>query len=165
MEFEVFAVNNPIVESGFLWYRRHLRLNFLLFALLRHGMRFYTGLNCDILGLHSSRHWPNLKVWSWFRLSDRRLWLTLTWINDTIPHTRIDMRYCREQKPLPHSLNKNECCPLSSRCENCHIFLSRTVRKHFQYVCPADCSARQGKDTKTCLHTDENRKNSANSWN
>ena len=44
-------------------------------------------------------------------------------INDPIPHT-----------PLPHNLNKDECCPLSSHIENYHIFY-KGLTKTLSYVC------------------------------
>lgn len=58
-----------------------------------------------------------------------------TQINDPIPHTRIDMRYGGYDIPLPpHSLDKNECCPLSLCFENCHIFY-KGLPKTLPYVC------------------------------
>jgi len=48
---------------------------------------------------------------------------TLLEINDTIPHTRIDMGYGYAERDLPQVSIRSECCSVPSfQLENFHIF-------------------------------------------
>ena len=63
------------------------------------------------------------KVWSRFRLSWRRLWLTQTQINDAQYPTLKQIWGIGALDALGRIVhNENECRPLSLRFENCHIF-------------------------------------------
>ena len=61
---------------------------------------------------------------------------TLIAINDTIPHTRIDMGYGYTERDLPQVSIRSECCSVSSSYyENYHIFDKGLAKKHFhKYV-------------------------------
>ena len=54
-------------------------------------------------------------------------------INDTIPHTRIDMGYRGTQNvPVHRYLYESECCPTRlSYKENFHIFIKRLAKNTF----------------------------------
>ena len=57
---------------------------------------------------------------------------TLIAINDTIPHTRIDMGYGYAERDLPQISIRSECCSVSSSYyENYHIFDKGLAKKHF----------------------------------
>ena len=57
-------------------------------------------------------------------------------INDTIPHTVVDMGYQGAERTYPHESTRSECCSVSSiRLENYHIFSRGLAKKHFhKYV-------------------------------
>ena len=59
-------------------------------------------------------------------------------INDTIPHTVVDMGYQGAWCAYPHESTRSECCSVSSiRLENYHIFKKGLAKKHFhKYVMP-----------------------------
>ena len=63
---------------------------------------------------------------------------TLTKINDTIPHTRIDMGYRGTQNvPFHRYLYESECCPYCPyRLENFHIF-NKGLAKNTFTICNA----------------------------
>ena len=45
-------------------------------------------------------------------------------INDTIPHTVVNMRYQGAERTYPHESTRSECCSVSSlSIENYHIFI------------------------------------------
>ena len=57
-------------------------------------------------------------------------------INDTIPHTRIDMGYGYAERDLPQVSIRSECCSVPSfQLENFHIFDKGLAKKRFhKYV-------------------------------
>ena len=64
-------------------------------------------------------------------------------INDTIPHTVVDMGYQGAECTYPHESTRSECCSVSSiRLENYHIFKKGLAKKHFhKYVMPSVSTA------------------------
>ena len=64
-------------------------------------------------------------------------------INDTIPHTVVDMGYQGAWCAYPHESTRSECCSVSSiRLENYHIFKKGLAKKHFhKYVMPSVSTA------------------------
>ncbi len=56
-------------------------------------------------------------------------------MNDTIPHTVVDMGYQGAERTYPHESTRSECCSVSSiRLENYHIF-SRGLAKNTFTIC------------------------------
>ena len=101
--------------------------------------------------LHPTPEWKlykTKKVWSCFAYLTEGCGEPKTNKRCNTPHSnRYEVSQGTEY-PYPHSLNKNECCSLSSSFRKLPHFQLRTVRKHFQYVCHADCSTRQDKGMK-----------------
>ena len=53
-------------------------------------------------------------------------------INDTIPHTVVDMGYQGAECTYPHVSTRSERCSVSSlSIENYHIFIRGLAKKHF----------------------------------
>ena len=53
-------------------------------------------------------------------------------INDTIPHTVVDMEYQGAECTYPHVSTRSECCSVSSiRLENYHIFKKGLAKNTF----------------------------------
>ena len=63
-------------------------------------------------------------------------------INDTIPHTVVDMGYQGAECTYPHESTRSECCSVSSFLqENFHIFNQGLAKKHFHKYVKSNGSA------------------------